>query len=151
MGAEPSQSQFGNTGCRQQFAVLRSDWLDRFARFEIEVCATLLAHNALKAGSPPFAQRLNDLQNLPSLAEKAPRLLKRLIAERDALLLMRATLVHSAMQVGSLDRQPAAVFRKVTDAVTENPSYVVMAETDFRRTMEQLQSLADKVKSFSKL
>jgi hypothetical protein len=88
-----------------------------------------------------------DLQNLPSVSTKAAPALKRLIAESEVLLSMRATLVHSTMQLGSRDGETAALFHNVISAVTKNGHYLVMTEGDFGRTGKQLQSLADKART----
>jgi hypothetical protein len=134
------------------FAHARSDWVDSFARLEATVlkCGDRFSAQRAPRGMP-FSQRLARMAaSTPSTICSRATLekLQKLIRECETLLPLRATLVHSVMQIGQLGDTDIALFRNGVDAARELPNYVVMTEEDFRRQQRQLQSLRDR---FSRL
>jgi hypothetical protein len=144
MTYQPNAGHFEAPRARslEDFAIIRSDWMDAFARFEAAACACLVRFaGTCEARNVPFSQRLSALSSLtpgPHLPKKAKDLLTELAGSCQSLLTMRAAIVHSPMAYGERNALPAAFFQNALDFAQQLPLYVVMTESDFADTKADL-------------
>ena len=129
-------------------AAARSNWLDAFGNLEIAVirCARRNGAKPHPKGTA-FKQRLTELASLkpsPTLSKKNLANLQTLIQECLIFLPLRATIVHSSMQVGQKMGIDVALFQNAVDAADDTPCYVVLNEVDLTRGQNALNRLTQR-------
>ena len=132
-----------------KFAQARSAWLDSFSKLEIAVrkfelrcCGGLTQRGiSLKSRLPAM------MTSCSSPAVGLPDLQK-LVRECEALLPLRATIVHSVMKIELRGSEEVATFQNVYDAAEGIPICATMTQGEFERGGNNLRRLA---KLFEKL
>ena len=131
------------------FAEARSDWLDSFSRlevavyrFELRCCAAPLPRGT------PLKQRLPALLSNCGGSNVPVQELQKLVRECEALLPLRATIVHSAMKTGMRDAGEVAIFQNAFDLAHAVPVFAEMTPREFARGINSLGRLAN---AFAKL
>jgi hypothetical protein len=144
MTAHPDHAAF-KLQPKQLFARERSDWLDSFSQLEIAVlhCETILRAPA-GPGGKPLSQRLTALKAVvpsPRCSNATLKELRKLVQECEALLPLRASIVHAVMQTGRLGDRDIALFQNSVDAARDFSTYLVMKQEDFVCSREALDRL----------
>lgn len=147
MTVEPDHSVFVSDAA-PALAVARSHWLDAFSRLEVAILRCAKRHGAQPhPRGTPIMQRLSELASLkPSSALSNETSAKRqtLVQECQAILPVRATIVHSEMQIGRKQEIDVAFFQNAVDAAEEVPCYIVMTEAEFTQSRKDLRRLAQR-------
>ena len=145
MTDQPLAAAFG-TRPSQSFATARNDWLNAFARLELEIgrCIHRVSETSEERGRP-LAQRLKTLaatKASPRCSKAETSRLPDLCAASEQLLSLRASLVHSIMVEGRRENEPVAFFQNVSEALAQTTLYHVFSNEDFERTRKEVTTLA---------
>lgn len=140
----PNQQVF-RTGSGDQFAAMRSDWLDSFAKLELAAwkCLDLLSGTPQPADWS-MAQRLQKLRSLapgPHLSKDAAAEAMKLADRVQPVLKLRAMIVHASMTTGVHNGEPAAFFQNVKDAAGGMPVFLILNAKLLRDTRQWLDDL----------
>jgi hypothetical protein len=153
MTHQPQPSAFA-TNNDPSFAQLRNDWLNAFARLELEVrrCIQQVTGEPYERGTA-LGQCLKSLAGSKASASCSKALIAKLpelCAACRKVLHLRATIVHSAMVEGRRDNQPVALFQNLEDALAGTRTYTVLNAVDFDRTRKELLSLQQRFAEYTR-
>jgi hypothetical protein len=149
MTAQPQAASFRPGKEIEDFYALRSELIDAFARLELAVnrCLNTLGY-APDPRKTTLGRRIAEL----SKAKPSPRLSKinahalgTLPQDCEPLQRLRGAIVHGAMELGLRVAEPIALFRNVADIVADEPICHVLTRADFRRRIDEVQAMADRI------
>lgn len=151
MTAQPHAVSFRPGKETEDFYALRSELIDAFARLELAVtrCLNALGY-APDARKTTLGRRIADLSKAkpsPKLSKINAQALGRLPQDCEPLQRLRGCIVHGVMELGLRDGEPIALFRNVADIVADEPICHVLTPTDFRRRIEAVQAMADRIEN----
>lgn len=136
-----------------ELSLLRSAFVDAFARLETSICKILASCGAMPSNEP-FKQRLKDFQK----AEKTHLIAKSNYTKRDqiavavdALLSVRADIVHSEMRIANVNGEPTAFFVNAKDAAAEYPCTRLLSLNQFKELIYKTKCPESRVVDLSRV
>lgn len=149
MTAQPRPGDFA-VDATTVLALARSAWLDAFSRVEVAVHRCAGRHRLSLPRGAPLAERIKKLAAVKASAHCSradAAKLAEVVGRVEELLPLRATIVHSAMEVGQYGGTCVAMFRNAVDAAFDVPSFMVLSAQDLVRTRGELEKIAARLDS----
>ena len=133
------------SGAHAEFARLRSDFMDGFARLEIAVGCRLKALDIplerRKCGFDQQIEALAKAKPSPKLSKAEAVGLAGLPQDCEPLQRLRASMAHGVMEVVTGAAEPLAIFRNAVDVIEGLSACEALTRDDFRRYIEALAVL----------
>lgn len=136
-----------------ELVLARSDFLDAFAALE-EAVAKVLRSAGQSLKGEPFSQRVKAFRT----AEKTTLIAKQNLPKRDhiadeiqGLLQLRADVVHSRMELTSIDGTLCASFINVQEMGGLFPTRRILALDDLKQISQMALRLADRISQLNKV
>lgn len=138
MSVMPNPRTFGRAINRKQnddFALLRSHYVDNFSKAELRLSQLCVKLGLDKLDHASTGQKLKSLQSLKPSSQ-----LSRALASKIAKLCVswgkqvevRNGIVHATMTIGTKANIDVAFFQNNSDAVAGHPAYFVLSADDFK-------------------
>ncbi len=147
MTVMPNPRTFGRAINRRQsddFALLRSHYVDNFSKAELRLSQLCVKLGLDKLDNASTGQKLKCLQNLKPSSQLSRALatkIARLCASWGRQVEIRNGIVHATMTVGTKASIDVAFFQKTSDAVAEHPAYFVLSADDFKSAIATVLDL----------
>ena len=157
MNAPLSHSDLRPDAAESELALARSRCIDAFARLE---CRVALAARRLEL---PISRdclgrrvaALAEAKPSPALSKANVPELSKWVTSTESLIAQRASLVHSAMELGNYSGKWKASFANVVDIFNENPVALLMTVEDLQRlrqaVLDQTARLGELIKGMPPL
>jgi hypothetical protein len=147
MSVMPNPHTFGRAINRKQsddFALLRSHYVDNFSKAELRLSQLCVKLGLNKVENASTGQKLKCLQNLkpnPQLSRVLATRIAQLCASWGKQVEIRNGVVHATMTIGTKASVDVAFFQKTSDAVIEHPAYFVLSADDFKSAIATVLDL----------
>lgn len=148
MTAQPSALDFQSI-VPTEFSRIRSEFIDEFSRLEIAVGRGLqklgLEFDPRKCSFDQLVEKLSKAKPSPKLSKKNAAELARLAGVCHPFQNLRASMVHSIMEMVTRDDQALVPFRNVADVLHDMHVCYALTSTDLRGRIESLPEITRQV------
>jgi hypothetical protein len=152
MTAQTLSSSFPST-VPMEFACLRSEFIDEFARLEIAVGHCLrrldLQQNLRKCCFDQLVGKLAKAKPGPKLSRKNVAELARLPEACQPFQHLRASIVHGVMTIVSGDGARLALFRNAADVLDNSHACYALSLEDLRNRIHELAAITERVRTIA--
>lgn len=136
-----------------EFACIRSEFIDEFARLEIAVGCCLqkleLEFDSRKCCFEQLVEKLSKAKPSPRLSKKQAAELAHLPEMCRPLQYLRASVVHGIMEIVNRDNVELALFRNAADVIKDIQICYALTSADFRARIETLAGITRQVRAIT--